>query len=190
MDADGLSQLNADLVIRVRGGDPSAFDTLVRQHYGAAYATALAILCHRENAEDVVQEAFLTALEKIDDCTEPQRFTGWLLQIVRNRAKNVRRYLHVRRTSNVEERDCAEEHSDPNRRTEENEEGERLLQALSGLRPTQRCIVLLHDLEGWRHQDIAEVLEISPELSRQHLFLARRWLQAQMQPSVSAGEPT
>ncbi len=78
----------AELVLRARRGDPTAFDELVRRHLRAAYVVALAVLGRPADADDIAQEAFVTALERLEDCRDPARFSGWLLQIVRNRAKH------------------------------------------------------------------------------------------------------
>lgn len=90
----------ARLVIRARAGDANAFEELVQNHLGAAHATAMAILQRPEDAEEATQDAFVTALEKLDDCRDVARFSGWLLQIVRNRAQKLARgscHSHSRR---------------------------------------------------------------------------------------------
>ncbi|MCH7729611.1 MAG: sigma-70 family RNA polymerase sigma factor, partial [Planctomycetes bacterium] len=75
---------DATYVARARRGDASAFEALVRRHYRVAYAVALALLSNNMDAEDVCQDAFLKALERLDDCREPDKFASWLLRIVRN----------------------------------------------------------------------------------------------------------
>ena len=58
-----------------------------------AYAIALAVLGRPADADDVAQDAFVAALERIRDCREPARFSGWLVRIVRNRALTGRAIL-------------------------------------------------------------------------------------------------
>ena len=87
---------DAELVARARKGDGAGFDALVRRHYRAAYAVALAVLGRRDDAEDICQEAWIRVLERIDDCRDPSRFVYWMLQIVRNRARNHLAYRQVR----------------------------------------------------------------------------------------------
>jgi RNA polymerase sigma-70 factor (ECF subfamily) len=60
-----------------------------------------------------------------------------------------------------------------------------LLAALALLSPVRREVVLLHDLEGWTHPQIADALELSELMSRQHLFLARRELRERLEHEVS-----
>jgi RNA polymerase sigma-70 factor (ECF subfamily) len=65
MRGERLTESDAALVARVRGGDGAAFDTLVRRHLRAAYAVALAQLGEEADAQDAVQDAFVTALKRI-----------------------------------------------------------------------------------------------------------------------------
>jgi RNA polymerase sigma-70 factor (ECF subfamily) len=169
----------AELVKRARKGEPAAFDELVRRHLRAAYAVALAVLGRPADADDIAQDAFLVALEKLDDCRDPARFSGWLIQIVRNRA------LHAleKRTLRDGGDDAADtaSHAAPAdvvlRR--------QLLAALATLTPVQREVVLLHDLDEWTHAEIADALGLTETNCRQHLFTARRALRGAL-----GGEPT
>jgi len=163
-----------ELVQRARAGDGPAFEELVRGHYRAAYATARALTGNAMDAEDVVQDSFIRALERLDDC-DPERFAGWLLAIVRNRAHNVRDREQVRTATAIEDVDPA----GPDRTDRRMERGElrgTLEGALADLSPVQREVVLLHDMEGWRHREIAEALDMSEVMARQHLFQARKRL--------------
>ena len=150
----------------------------MRRHLRAAYAVALAVLGRPADAEDVAQEAFIAALERIDDCREPARFSGWLIQIVRNRARNA---LERRRL-----RDSAAAVPDTAAPSDEADVVVRahLLGALASLTPVQREIVLLHDLDGWTHSELAEALGLTEVNCRQHLFTARRALRAELSALV------
>ncbi len=166
---------DATYVERARRGDASAFEALVRRYYRAAYAVALALLSNSMDAEDVCQDAFLKALERLDDCREPDKFASWLLRIVRNRAHNFRAYRRVRATESLELTGAAGR-EDSARDAERADLRKRLEDALGQLSEIQRQVVLLHDLEGLKHREIAGHLAISEGMSRQHLFNARRTL--------------
>ena len=166
---------DATYVERARRGDASAFEALVRRYYRAAYAVALALLSNSMDAEDVCQDAFLKALERLDDCREPDKFASWLLRIVRNRAHNFRAYRRVRDTESLELARAAGR-EDSARDAERADLRKRLEDALGQLSEIQRRAVLLHDLEGLKHREIAAHLAISEGMSRQHLFNARRTL--------------
>jgi RNA polymerase sigma-70 factor (ECF subfamily) len=168
----------AELVKRARKGEPAAFDELVRRHLRAAYAVALAVLGRPADADDVAQDAFLVALEKLDDCRDPARFSGWLIQIVRNRA------LHALKKRKL--RDPSDDVADAPSHTAGGDVVLRrqLLAALATLTPVQREVVLLHDLDEWTHAEIADALGLTETNCRQHLFTARRALRGAL-----GGEP-
>lgn len=167
-----------DLVARARAGDAEAFEALVRAHYRAAYATALAVTGTPMDAEDAVQDGFIRALERLDEC-DPDRFPGWLLTIVRNRAHNLRDRERVRAGAPVDE-GFLPSAGRTDARAERLELRAALEAALGALSPVQREIVLLHDLEGWKHREIAEALGLSEVMARQHLFKARQRLRARL----------
>ncbi|MDX1568293.1 MAG: sigma-70 family RNA polymerase sigma factor, partial [Longimicrobiales bacterium] len=90
-------------MLRARDGDGRAYGLLVQRYKRAAYAVALSVTKHHENAEDVAQTAFLVALRRLEDCRDPERFGGWVLSIVRNRARNLLRRESVRVTEEIPE---------------------------------------------------------------------------------------
>lgn len=163
---------DAALVAHARRGRAAAFENLVRRHYRAAYSVAMAIVQNGMDAEDVCQDAFVRALERLEDCRQPDRFVAWLLQIVRNHARNFLQYRRVREARPLELVAVAGS-ADPNRDAERAELRRQLEAALGELTEVQRQVVLLHDLEGFRHREIAESLGLSEVASRQHLFNAR-----------------
>ncbi|MBI5507697.1 MAG: RNA polymerase sigma factor [Deltaproteobacteria bacterium] len=168
-----------ELVSRARQGDADACELLVRRHLRAAYAVALAVVGSTADAEDVAQEAFLVAFERLDSCREPARFSGWLLQIVRRRAYNALDHRRVRTThAGALMTENAERSRVDALRQQTPAVGrkERLLEALGHLSPIEREVLLLHDLEGRTHGEIAAALAISEVGSRQHLFKGRHVL--------------
>ena len=162
-----------DLVRRARVGDAAAFEELVRRHLRAAYSTALAVTNDPTDAEDVAQDAFIAALERLDECQDPDRFSGWLLRIVRNRALNLQRSQGVRAAQPLGDAATAPSSADPARETDRALLREQLTAALGELTETQRQVVLMHDLEGYKHREIGEVLGVSEGASRFHLSTAR-----------------
>jgi RNA polymerase sigma-70 factor (ECF subfamily) len=175
---------DADLVSRARRGEAAAFEALVRRHYRAAFATAMALTGTREDAEDVCQDAFIKAVERLDDCREPDRFVAWLLGIVRNRAHNHRAWRKVREAEPIDMVEPVSGAPDPHRQAERDDLGQRLEAAMTVLNEKQRQVVLLHDLEGWPHAAIATELGMSEVSSRQYLFTARRLLRERLGQSA------
>jgi RNA polymerase sigma-70 factor, ECF subfamily len=176
-----MPETDAALVARALAGAADGFETLVRRHFRAAYAVALALTREPADADDVCQDAFVRAYERLADCREPEKFAAWLAQIVRNRARNRLAYFRIRRAlpmASAEARPAggASPHAD----AEREELRRALLSALGRLPPTQREVVILHDLEGMKHAEIAGLVGCSEAMSRRHLSDARRVLRTQL----------
>jgi RNA polymerase sigma-70 factor (ECF subfamily) len=172
---DAPDATDAELVRRCRAGDAAAFDALVRRHYRAAHAVAYAVMRNAMDAEDVVQDAFVKALEKLDDCRDGATFGPWLRQIVRRRALNAQDARRVRDVESLAP-EIAAGTDDPLRDVENAELGERLTTALNTLTEIQRAVLLLHEVDGRSHGEIAAIVGCSPGMSQQHLFTARKKL--------------
>jgi RNA polymerase sigma-70 factor (ECF subfamily) len=178
-----VADTDSRLVARARAGDARAFEELVRRHLRSAHAVALGVLGNPADAEDVCQDAFLAALEKLDEHSDPKRFAAWLMRIVRNRALNARESRALRQGEPLEEETAAMAAGaggDPEWRAGQSELRERLLAALGRLPPSQREVVLLHDLEGWRHREIADLLGTSEGAVRVRLVEARKRLRTEL----------
>ena len=173
--SETASTSDAYLVRKAQAGDSQAFGVLVSRYMRAAYAVGLSVTGRYDDAEDAAQEAFMIALARLDDCRNPDRFAGWLLTIVRNRARNLVRREVLRDTDVLPETAAARGRT-PEKEAEHTELQERLEKALQRLPEVQREIVLLHDLEGWRHREIAERLGIPSGTVRSHLHFARKSL--------------
>lgn len=170
---------DAELVRRVREGEEEAFGTLVDRYARAAYSVALSVTGTHHDAEDAAQEAFVAALERMEDCRDPERFGGWFLTIVRNRSRNLRRRESVRDGEELPE-SLPTVLRAPDRSAESAELRGELRRALAQLTQLQREIVLLHDLQGWKHKEIAERLEMPSGTVRSHLHHARKALRERL----------
>ena len=175
-----MTESDAALVARARGGDGGAFETLVRRHLRSAYAVALAQLGEEADAQDAVQDAFVTALKRIEECRKPDQFGSWLMSIVRNRARDHRRYRAVRDALPLDSASQAADRADPSRDAENAELRTDLLGAMDTLTELQREVILLYDMEGWSHKEIGLRLGISDGSARVHLFNARRALRERL----------
>jgi RNA polymerase sigma-70 factor (ECF subfamily) len=170
-----MEESDAALVARVRAGDARAADRLLDRYFRACRAVALAVTANEADAEDACQDGFVQAMERIDSCRDPARFGGWLLQIVRTRARNLVRHHAVRAAEPLDRYELPSAGSAA-AEVERGELRERLLAALAELPDAHREVVLLHDLEGWTHQEIAGRLELPAGTVRSHLHHARRRL--------------
>jgi RNA polymerase sigma-70 factor, ECF subfamily len=144
----------------------------VRLHQRRAYVVARSIVMTHEDAEDAVQEAFLRAYEALDRFDPGQTFSAWLNRIVANAALDLARRKKVRNAETLSESFPAT-FRDP---AEGAELRERLEAALTQLQPRARAVIVLHDVEGFTHAEIGEMLGIPGGTARSDLHHARQRL--------------
>lgn len=161
-----------DLVIAAQRGESEAFSELVRRHQRRAYVVARSIVVNHEDAEDAVQEAFLHAYKAIARFLPDQAFGAWLHRIVANAALDVTRRRKVRDADELPET-VASPFRDP---AESSELRTRLKEALDTLPARQRSVIVLHDVEGFKHSEIGKLLEIPEGTARSDLHYARSHL--------------
>ena len=162
------------LIERARAGDATAFDTLVRTYMEQAFRVAFRVVGHREDAEDLVQEAFLAAYQYLDSFEVGRPFGPWLMRIVVNRGANLRR-SRARRSTEPETEGVSDAPS-ALEETEWSDTGRVLQDALSTLSDRQRLIVTMFDVDGMTSAEIGEMMELAPGTVRWHLHEARRQL--------------
>jgi len=136
---------------------------------------AYRILQNRADAEDLVQDAFLVALERIDDFDAERPFGPWFFAILWNRGLNARQSRATRRTAELPPT-IADSGPLPDEETQRREERARLEAAMAELTERQRDVIRLHELEGLTSATIAEMLGISAGTVRWHLHRAREAL--------------
>ncbi|HEX6133894.1 MAG TPA: RNA polymerase sigma factor [Longimicrobiales bacterium] len=180
LDAQEAMQ-DALLLERVLHGDAEAYGRLVSRHMRRAFAVAYRILQHREDAEDVVQDSFIRALERIDQLQRGRPFRPWLLRIVVNRALNFRRGRTLRLTEPIPD-SAAAPGGAPDRSAERADLRAHLSRALAALPEKQRTIVQLADLENLTSAEIGEIMELSDGTVRWHLHEARKALRLSLAP--------
>ncbi len=157
-------------------GDERAFEVLVRRYRRVALARAVALVSDPAEAEDVVQEAFIRAHDGLSLLRDPARLGPWLMATVRNLALNAERTRKRRRIDAVDYRNVPDDRMLSDRTTLGGDLQAELLRALLQLPTVQREVVLLSDLEGCAHAEIARLLGISVLMSRRHLSDARKRL--------------
>ena len=160
------------LVLAAQAGDASAFAGLVRRHQRRAYAVARAVVLSHDDAEDAVQEGFLHAFRALSRFRPEQAFGAWLHRIVANAALDIARRRKVRDADQLPE-SLASPHRDP---AESEELRTRLARALETLGPRQRSVIVLHDVEGYKHAEIGALLGIPEGTARSDLHHARTHL--------------
>jgi RNA polymerase sigma-70 factor (ECF subfamily) len=157
------------LVSAAQRGDRDAFGALVRAHQRRAYGVARAIVATHEDAEDAVQEGFLHAYRALDRFLTGQPFGAWLHRIVANAALDLTRRRRVREADALPD-SLAVPLFDP---AEASDLRARLHVGLAALSDRQRAVIVLHDVQGFRHGEIGRLLGIPEGTARSDLFHAR-----------------
>lgn len=160
------------LVTLAQSGDERGFAGLVRLHQRRAYAVARSIVMTHEDAEDAVQDGFLRAHQALDRFDTAQAFGPWLNRIVANAALDLARRRKVRTTQELPE-SLSVPFRDP---AEDAELRQRLAAALAELPERARAVIVLHDVEGYTHIEIGEMLDIPGGTARSDLHHARQRL--------------
>ncbi len=170
-----------ELVRYARDGDVRAFGTLVRRYLPPALAVALEFTDRKEDAEDLVQEAFHHALRGLDKFDERLPFPSWFFTILRNLARNLAARDARWRTTPVPKTLAVDERS-PFEDAHRAELQERLLAGLESLPEMQRACFRLCDVEGFSSAEVAAMLGVTAGTVRTHLHRARRALRLTLRP--------
>ena len=158
-----------DPVARARAGDAGAFRGLYEAHVGRVYALCLRMTGDRWDAEELTQDVFVRAWEGLGSFRGESRFSTWLYRLAVNTV------LMARRTTRRRERRIVL--ADRTAPVEgQHEERLDLERAIAGLPEGCRTVFVLHDVEGWLHEEIATFAGIAIGTSKAHLFRARRLL--------------
>ena len=167
-----MGESDAWLVLRARAGDRSAAEALAQRYLAASRAIALALMGDISDAEDVCQDSFVAAIRDLHDCREPSKFGAWLARIVRHRALDALRYQRSHKHIPLVDARLVDEPAQLESAARR-ELRTRLMDALQQLPEAQRIAVVLHDAEGWKHREIATLLDVPHGTVRSHVHHAR-----------------
>ena len=178
------------LAQRARDGDLQAYNDLVDRYYGKLYGLIYNMTSNKEDTEDMVQDVLTKAYTSLSKFKGSSSFYTWVYRIAVNRTINFlkkRKKKQALSLDHVEggiERDLAyielSSRSSPIRNTKINELQEKLNMALQALSEKHRTVVVLHDIQGIPHQEIAKMLSVSEGTLRSRLYYARRQLQSEL----------
>jgi RNA polymerase sigma-70 factor, ECF subfamily len=162
------------LVGQAQAGDMAAFEELYRRNVGRVFAVCLRMAGDAALAEELAQDVFVRAWEKLGTFRGDSAFSSWLHPLTVNVALTERRSRR-RRTARVMTTDDLTPFEKP-MRAPGPDLGMDLDKALATLPPGARSVFLLHDVEGYRHQEIAELTGVAEGTSKAQLHRARRML--------------
>ncbi len=161
-------------VERAQAGDLDAFEELYRLHRGRVYALCLRMSGDAREAEELTQDAFVRAWQKLDSFRGSSAFSSWLHRLTvnvvlgrwRSLGRHRERVVSIHGASGLED-----PQHDPKPRLAIDLES-----AIAGLPAGARTVFVLHDVEGYRHRDIAELTGLAVGTSKTQLHRARKLL--------------
>jgi RNA polymerase sigma-70 factor (ECF subfamily) len=191
-----LSSKEAQLIKRVCGGEPQAFEELVRPYERLVYATAISILKNPQDAEEVAQEAVLKAFVHLSSFRSESKFSTWLVQIAFNEARMKLRKdrPHLYESIDTQQqdaegdywpRDFADWRPIPSELLETDQAREGLENAINSLSPRYREVVVLRDVENLSIKDTAVILGISEGSVKTRLHRGRLILRDLLSPGIA-----
>jgi RNA polymerase sigma-70 factor (ECF subfamily) len=180
--------LEGDLVRLARQGDLNAYDELVRRYQERIYATIYHMTSNHEDANDLAQESFIKAYQALKSFKGGSSFYTWLYRIAVNKTINFLKQRKNRHHFSLNDLDFNAENdpdlvalvSDktPLRNVGLTELQKKLNEALHKLSEPHRMVVVLHDVQGMSHEEIADIMDCNIGTVRSRLFYARQQLQS------------
>lgn len=179
---------DASLVKRAREGEYEAFEMLFERHRTLVYRFAYQMVPRRDDAEDIVQEAFVRAYQNLNKYRDEAKFTTWLLRIVANLCTDQAR-MSQRRT-NLEQQEAKGalewmtigDVEDPIENLEEDRRKIALRKALAALPVHHRTVIVLRDLQEKEYPEIAQILGCTVGGAKLRVLRARRALRDRIAP--------
>lgn len=181
---------DAELVLKSQQGDVRAFDVLVERYHGKIYGLTYNMTSNREDAEDLTQDVFVKAFEALPRFKGKSSFYTWLYRIAVNKTINYRKKRNRKRALSLDQFDQEIKTDDvyhdltakgsPLRNISLSELQEKLNEALQSLSEKHRTVVVMHDMQGIPHDEIAKVVGASVGTVRSRLFYARRQMQTEL----------
>jgi RNA polymerase sigma-70 factor (ECF subfamily) len=187
---------DAALINSAKQGNMAAFEELIKHHTTMISRIAMHLVGSREDAEDVVQDAFLKAFQRLHDFEERARFSTWLTRIAVNEALTKLRRSQRSYTSSIDDEvgegmslgdTIADWRPNPEQDYSASELKELLQEALTSLPDHYRAVFLLRDVEGISIADTAEMLELSVSSVKSRLLNARLKLRQSLSKYFARG---
>jgi RNA polymerase sigma-70 factor (ECF subfamily) len=178
----------AAVLARARQGDSEAFRALVERHSNSAFRLAYRVTRNEQDAEDVVQEAFLRAYKQLGRFESRANFGTWLYRIVANCSVDLMRARQARhdmtRSESLDEAVelPAHEAPGPDRLAQSAEIQQRVRDALRGLSPLERAAFTLRHHEGRSIDEISRILGLGTSAAKHSVFRAVKKLRAALAP--------
>src|ERR1700690_3776814 len=196
-DSEAPAPVDEELLVqRARRGDLEAYDELVRRHQERIYATIYHMTANHEDANDLAQDSFIKAFQALKSFKGGSSFYTWLYRIAVNKTINFLKQRKNRIHLSLNDLDFNTEHNPdlvalisektPHREVNLKELQEKLNTAMLKLSEPHRLVVVLHDVQGTSHEEIAKIMDCNIGTVRSRLFYARQQLQSLLSDYVSS----
>src|SRR5687768_11718318 len=169
-----------ELIAASQKGDTGAYDALVSHYLRRVISIAWGIVRNAQDAEDLAQEAFVSAYQNIGRFRAGEPFGPWIFRIVTNRALDVMKHRHTFRDVELAGTEPVPRRDEAHLGAESNEIARRIDMALEELPEMQQLVARLHLIEEMEHDQIAAVTGLSGGTIRSHLSLARAKLKQKL----------
>ncbi|MBI1227044.1 MAG: sigma-70 family RNA polymerase sigma factor [Bacteroidetes bacterium] len=169
-----------ELVQLCRNGDEQAQRQLYSRYVGAMFHTVLRLTANREDAEDLTQEVFIKVFEKLDSFRGESTVGAWIKRVAVNTTLNFLRQANRLKMVAVESQNLPPEAEPEVDETAWANDIRRIHEAMGELPDGCRLVFNLHLLEGYRHQDVAQMLGITESTSKTQYMRAKRILREKL----------
>ena len=185
-----IEDKDVELVAQAKAGDTAAFEQLIRQYERQIFRTANHITQNREDAEDITQDVFFKAYQKLEQFQGNSKFSTWLVRIAVNESLMRLRKRKTSKTVSMDQdveteegsipRDFAEWRPNPEQNYSQAEMAEILQKTIAGLPPGFRTVFTLRDIENLSTEETAEALGLSVPAVKSRLLRARLQLRERL----------
>ncbi|MBN8656490.1 MAG: sigma-70 family RNA polymerase sigma factor [Anaerolineae bacterium] len=166
-----------DLILRARRGDAEAYGDLVSRHQTSVFNVCYRILHNRADAEDLAQETFIRALDRLHTFDLEREFSPWIRRVAANLCLNyISRDGYLTHPVALDEERDEDKTQSPGEQVEVKERSEQIRSALASLPPQYRVVVELRHYQELSYDEIASELNIPLSDVKSHLFRARKLL--------------
>lgn len=172
---------------RCLAGEELAQRQLYDRYVGAMFHTVLRLTANQQDAEDVTQEVFVKVFEKLDTYRGESTLGAWIKRIAVNTTLNFLRQANRLKTVALESQNLPPEAEPAVDETAWAHDIRRIHEAMGELPEGCRLVFNLHLLEGYRHQDVAQLLGITESTSKTQYMRAKRLLREGLTPGPSPG---
>lgn len=168
---------DSDLIAQCRNKSKAAFKQLYDRYSGRVYSLSLRLSADRETAKDITQETFISVWKNIGSFNEQSAFYTWLHRIA------VNNFLMLQRKKTESTVSLNSDHYNVNSENFANSFAARIdvEKAITKLPEQSRMVFVLHDVEGYKHEEIGDMLGIAAGTSKAQLHRARKFLKSELQ---------